>query len=134
MNRSIKNSKFASCAVMALIGMGWVAPVLAQDQADGQAAASNSPAALEEIIVTAQKRSQNIQQVPIVVNSISADAAAIRGIEATTDLPQIAPGLLFNRGSNASLVFMRGVGGGYASAGQENPGGAHRGSNNDAAA
>lgn len=121
MNRSIKNSKYLSCAVMALAGMGWTAPVLAQDQPAGEAAAANNPAALEEIIVTAQKRSQNIQQVPIVVNSISADAAAIRGIEATTDLPQIAPGLLFNRGSNASLVFMRGVGGGYASAGQENP-------------
>ncbi len=118
MRISIKSSKYTSCALGALFAMGYGAPAVAQAQAADD---SDQGAVLEQIIVTAQKRAQNAQQVPIVVNSISAEAAAARGVEATTDLPQIAPGLMFNRGSNASLVFMRGVGGGYASAGQENP-------------
>ena len=123
-----------SCALVALVGMGWSASAVAQDVPTEDTAPAPTPSegapqaedgtasgGLEEIIVTAQKRSQNLQQVPIVVSSISGDAARARGIDATTDLPSIAPGLQFNRTINAGLVFMRGVGGGFAAAGQEGP-------------
>jgi len=114
-----------SCALVALVGMGWSVPLLAQDQSPSidksppEPTEAAAPGALDEIIVTAQKREQNLQQVPIVVNSLSADLATARGIDATTDLPRIAPGLLLNRASSNGLVFVRGVGGSNAAAGQE---------------
>lgn len=102
---------------MASIGMLCATPGLAQNSAAAESE-SGEPV-LEEITVTAQKRSQNMQQVPIVVNALTADMAAARGINSTTDLPTIAPGLLLNRGSSNGLIYLRGVGQSNAAAGQE---------------
>ena len=117
----------SSYLLAAVLGIGLSSPALAQSQPAAAAepesgdTATEEQTGLEEITVTAQKRAQNIQQVPIVVNSISGELARARGIDATTDLPTIAPGLQFNRTTFAGLAFMRGVGGTSSAAGQEGP-------------
>lgn len=46
-----------------------------------------------DIIVTAQKRSENIQRVPIAVTAVTADALNDRNFFDTTQLPQVVPSL-----------------------------------------
>jgi iron complex outermembrane receptor protein len=126
----------ASASVVAM-SLAWSSAALAQSTSGAAGGASagsaTKPAAtatpstgsassvVDEVIVTAQKRYENVQEVPIVVSSVDAVQAQRRGVESLVDLPMIAPGLQYNRSTNAGLVFMRGVGQGTGAAGAEGP-------------
>lgn len=66
---------------------------------------------LEEVVVTAQKRSQNAQDVPIALVAFSEDTMQQLGVEDFGGLSKSAPGLSIN-GSSQALpnIFMRGIG------------------------
>lgn len=87
--------------------------------AAGDEAASPSAGGLSEIIVTAQRRAENLQDVPIAVSAITAEALEQSGIDATRDLPQVIPSVQFSRSGASGLFFIRGVGTTNASGGEE---------------
>lgn len=69
--------------------------------------------ALEEIIVTAQKREQNLQDVGIAVTAFSGDQIRELGFTNTTDVVSMTPGLNYtvpNAESSQINFFLRGVG------------------------
>uniref|UniRef100_UPI002FDAA448 TonB-dependent receptor n=1 Tax=Brevundimonas bullata TaxID=13160 RepID=UPI002FDAA448 len=71
--------------------------------------------AVEDVIVTAQKRAQRIQDVPLAVTVLDGDDAARRGISSVTDLVDEVPGVSVNYafgGTNYGLISIRGIGGG----------------------
>ena len=75
--------------------------------------AQNGVTVLEEVTVTAQRRSQNIQDVPIAVTAISAEALEARGLADISELSQSVPSLTLepSRATNTTLTaFIRGVG------------------------
>ncbi len=81
-----------------------------------QALAEDAPAAtkaytLDEVFVTAQKREENLQDVPESVTALSAIEIEDADIETTTDLSQHVPNFYFNDfGSRRhGLMFMRGI-------------------------
>ena len=67
---------------------------------------------LEEVIVTAQKREQSLQEVPIAVTAISSAEMENLGLTDTKDLANHTPGLNISGTNNNSRpeVFLRGVG------------------------
>lgn len=67
---------------------------------------------LEEIVVTAQKREQNLQQVPVSVTALSAEAIANKGITQFENLAQTAPGLTITQGTQrtGNSINLRGIG------------------------
>ena len=68
---------------------------------------------LEEIQVTARRRSESLQNVPIAVTAFSAEALALRGATDITDIAQVAPSVTLepSRATNSTLTaFIRGVG------------------------
>ncbi len=67
---------------------------------------------LEEVVVTAQKREQQLQDVGISVTAFSGDQMKELGFTDTTEISMHTPGLqTFNFGNNAASVFVvRGVG------------------------
>lgn len=67
---------------------------------------------LEEIIVTAQKREQNLTDVPISVSAITGDKLRDAGIENLSDLSEYAPNFKLVEGGLVPLIYMRGVGSG----------------------
>jgi iron complex outermembrane receptor protein len=77
-------------------------PVVAQEESAG---------GLEEIIVTAQRRQESLQDAAIAIDAITQDSITEAGIESGLDLGQISPslGIASNGGPSASL-FVRGVG------------------------
>jgi iron complex outermembrane recepter protein len=76
--------------------------------------------ALEEVVVTANKRSENIQNVPIAIQALSASDIANRGIQSTADIAAAVPGLTFQGSMNGLQPVLRGVGTTAISAGEEN--------------
>ena len=67
---------------------------------------------IEEIIVSAQKREQNIQDVPVAVTAISGQQIADSGIKDIRELTTVAPGLISSQSQNSttSSFSIRGVG------------------------
>jgi iron complex outermembrane receptor protein len=74
---------------------------------------------LSEIIVTAQRRAENLQDVPIAVSAVTADMLAQSGVDTSRDLPQIVPSVQLTRSGPSGLFFIRGVGTTNAAAGEE---------------
>lgn len=86
----------------ALAGLAAI-PAMAQQASEG---------GLEEIIVTAQKREQSLQDVPIAVTALSGDALQANRVANVADLSGLAPNLLARSaiGGGAAPAFsMRGV-------------------------
>jgi iron complex outermembrane receptor protein len=81
--------------------------------AAASAPAQQSPgvAALEEIVVTARKRVESIQDAPITVQAFSEEQIEERGAQSLADLAKFAPGLTYNQGSSraASDFSIRGM-------------------------
>jgi len=67
-------------------------PAWAQDGAAGGAQAA-APLALEEIVVTARKRTENLLDVPVAVSAMSSDKIAATGVKSITEMSQFTPGL-----------------------------------------
>ncbi|MFC3067796.1 TonB-dependent receptor [Phenylobacterium soli] len=85
----------------------------------GQAAAqaTNAPAAsaphsIDELVVTAQKREQSLQDVPIVVTSVNAQQLQDAGVRDIKDLTVVTPGLTVTTTSSSAITTarIRGIG------------------------
>lgn len=95
-----------------LIGASAIAaaPVLAQE-APAPAAAQPLPAADNgEIIVTAQKRSQNLQQVSAAVTAVSSDRLTSAHVANLEGLQVVVPNVSFGNDFNVAKIFIRGIG------------------------
>ena len=99
-------------------------PGVAADQGlsgPGVASSDEAPSGqLAEIVVTAQKRRENLQNVPIAVTAVSATDLEASGVSATTDLATVVPGLSFRDTYGQIQPHLRGVGTTFAGPGQEN--------------
>ncbi|HKY92270.1 MAG TPA: TonB-dependent receptor [Nevskiaceae bacterium] len=65
---------------------------------------------IEEIVVTAQRREENLKDVPISISAFSADFMAAKGVSAQQDLPKITPGLTFANPVGFATAYIRGIG------------------------
>ncbi len=65
---------------------------------------------LEEIIVTAQKRAENIQDVPIAISALDSRVLERSNIERIDDLTFYVPNLQFGNFSTTATVALRGIG------------------------
>ncbi len=65
---------------------------------------------LEEIVVTAQRRAESLQDVPITIYALSGEQLSESGIEYTTDLQFHVPGFVLSPNAHFGLPFLRGVG------------------------
>jgi iron complex outermembrane receptor protein len=91
-------------AVMSCVAL----PVLSDNQT---ANSYQGQMALEDVIVTARKREETLQDTPVAVSAFSAATLAIAGIANTRDLQESVPGLIFSEmGNKAAAIFIRGVG------------------------
>ena len=96
-----------------------LAPSAAYAQPIADEAGASQVGTLEEIVVTAQRREEKLQDVPISVAAVSSQALENTGISATSSLPQIVPSVQMTRSGPSGLFFVRGVGTTNAAAGEE---------------
>lgn len=126
--RVISSSGLITIAMLSLLP---AMPALAQDQPVGSvnsasqptdpAAASSttdpagltaeeaSDGGLEDIIVTAQRRAENVQDVSISIQAVTAEGLVKSGITDITRVELITPGLTFAYGGNDAKIALRGA-------------------------
>ena len=81
---------------------------------------ASSSGEVEEIVVTAQRRSESLQSVPVAVTALSAATLENAGIANTTDLARVTPGLTTPDNAGFAIPHLRGIGTTGNAAGIEN--------------
>ena len=78
--------------------------------ASGGGALAATTEGLEEVVVTAQKRRETLQEVPISVAVLSGQAVENAGLRSVNDLPALVPGMRIDTQGAAAQPTIRGVG------------------------
>lgn len=111
------NLRTEGCRVIlaaALTGLGLGVNVQAQSAAPEQDSVGQNSTSLviEEVVVTAQKRQQALDDVPVVVSVLNSELIRDSGVVGLADLQNYVPSLLLERNSHpfASTIRIRGVG------------------------
>ncbi|WP_313802385.1 TonB-dependent receptor [Sphingobium sp.] len=99
-----------------LLASGSSVPLLAQTasnnaQVGKHSGSVDSDKGIQEIVVTAQKRAESANSVPISITALSGDALVKQGISQPSDLVKIVPGFNFTTSNYGTPVFtLRGIG------------------------
>jgi iron complex outermembrane receptor protein len=75
-----------------------------------QAPAASEQDTLDTVVVTAQKRSERLQDVPITINVISGETASKKGVNKVEDVSVVVPGVYVMEQVGGAAPFIRGVG------------------------
>jgi iron complex outermembrane recepter protein len=87
-----------------LVCTAMAAACFLSSQVHAQDAAEADTGGLEEIIVTAQKREQNLQSVPIAVTALTGDTLAVNRVTSVSDLSGLAPGVIVRTAAGGSQL------------------------------
>ncbi|MBN9789429.1 TonB-dependent receptor [Pseudonocardia sp. TMWB2A] len=98
-----------------VLALGVIAtPLHAQTtDADTQPVAEESQGGIDDIVVTAQRRSESVQDVPIAISAFSGDQLQKQGVASTLELGRFVPNLVSmnNTGiGTANAFYLRGLG------------------------
>jgi iron complex outermembrane receptor protein len=102
---------FAGTAMPALVAFGLFSSSAAMAQ---EAAADDG--GIQEIIVTAQKRTENVQDVPIAISAFAGDALSERAVSNVSQLASLSPnvnldsGVSFTASTAVLAASIRGIG------------------------
>ena len=113
-NRIIQNSRTLLLGATAMFG-GCIFPMQAAAQSDLQGSAPANATddegthVLDTIFVTAEKRSENLQNVPIAITAVTGETLEKAGVNEVGDLTQLTPSLQFGTRSSHVFIAMRGV-------------------------
>jgi outer membrane receptor protein involved in Fe transport len=108
---SFASADQAAAAVGGEVAAGTDSPRISTD---------NEASGLQEIVVTAQRRRENLQDVPIAVTALTSDELKASGIETTKDLATVTTGLTMPESVGYVTPHIRGVGATAVGAGLEN--------------
>jgi iron complex outermembrane receptor protein len=103
---SLLSVRAAALSATAL-SLAFAMPAYAQD-----AAADDDQGGITEIVVTAQKVAENVQDVPIAITAITSERLETTGVTSLEGLTQLVPSVSFRKGTTSanSAIVMRGVG------------------------
>ena len=111
------NIKFlVGTAVPALVAFGLFSSGAAMAQTAGDTPSSDDQGGIQDIIVTAQKRSENVQNVPIAISAFAGDALAERAVGNVSQLAALSPnvnldsGVSFTASTAVLAASIRGIG------------------------
>ena len=82
--------------------------VFAMTAATGGSAFAQSTNEIEELVVTAEKREQSLQDVPVAVSAFTDERRELVGINSVQDLTNFTPGLSYS--TNNDRIALRGIG------------------------
>lgn len=100
----------------AIAGFGVLGAASGSTAHAAEAAATADTEVLQEIVVTARRREESLQDTPVAVTVLTADMLERMQVAGTTDLDKVSPNLQFHSygtltGNNsAAQVFIRGIG------------------------
>lgn len=97
---------------LALGALVLAAPAVAEDASAPESESSEADAPDNVIIVTAQKRDQNILDVPAAISAIGQDVLQAAQVDRFAELTAVSPSLTITTGGNRNQnpIFLRGIG------------------------
>lgn len=94
-------------ALLSASAVALVTPALAQEQS----AATDSDGGIADIVVTAQRRAENLQKVGVAVSAVTGEDLAKAGISQPDDLGKLVPALQVQPSAGSGVsIYLRGVG------------------------
>ncbi|TCU60734.1 iron complex outermembrane receptor protein [Novosphingobium sp. PhB57] len=104
--RAFKQLMLCSAGLSGMCGLGWVAPALAQEAPDAVSANEANV-----IIVQARRRDEDVQDVPAVIDTVTADEIGKLNLRDFKEVSTLAPGLQLDTNANGigGNAKMRGV-------------------------
>ena len=102
------------------IGRTWLVPTFAVFVAVGGSGSAlaqdaEAQATLEEIVVTARRREETLQDLPLSIAVVAANDLTTQGIYTSNQVAELVPNLSLKEDTpGSSLVFIRGIGGGHS--------------------
>lgn len=109
----MKNTKPLSAALSGVAAIAMIAtPAAAQDQAGNelQDGTETTGGSLGEIVVTAQRRAESVQDIPIAVSAIGGDTLAQRAATDITSISASVPGFNVSEQVGQARLTLRGIG------------------------
>lgn len=98
------NGNLVALAVSTVLLSSFASRVSAAD------AAANGPVGLEEIVVTAERRTESIQSVPLSISALDNSTMERMGISTLNDLAREVPGLtVVSSGPGQNILIVRGI-------------------------
>jgi iron complex outermembrane receptor protein len=91
------------------------------DASIAQTEDSGTSSLLQEIVVTAQKRAENVNTIPITVSVLTNQELIQSGVDSTQQLELATPGMVFGNTNGFAQPYIRGIGTDLISPGQESP-------------
>lgn len=118
---TMKSEKSRIIMTVSMLALATAAPGHAQSAApaavadtaaapDSQDQQGASTAGIADIVVTAQKRSENLQRTPAAITAVTGVQLTQGGITDLRAVQAIVPGARFQQEGNSTQVFLRGVG------------------------
>lgn len=113
-NRRLRRRRMLAGVSVIVIsaGLSTAPTALAQTAGVGASAGTSEPTVeLTEIIVTAQKRRERINDVPMSISAVTGDQLAQLGVTQVADLEKVVPGFTFQPSNYGTPVYsIRGIG------------------------
>ena len=100
-------------ATVSALAVALAAPAYAQNGEQAGTTDSSEQPGLSEIIVTAQRRQESVQDVPIAISAFTAEQLRDQGVSNTLQLGQYVPNLVAQNNTgigSANAYFLRGLG------------------------
>lgn len=102
----------------AIFGLLGASPALAQTEAPSADKAPPAPAldglqdlaGLQDIVVTAQRREENLQKAALAVSAVAGSLLTEQGITQSTDLSRLIPAIQIQPAHSYTQIYLRGVG------------------------
>ncbi len=98
----------------------------AEHATEAEADTNKNSFVLEEIIVTATRRAESLQDVPMSINAFGSDRIKESGVNSLQDIQFLAAGLHVNNGNGSMRVTIRGIGSSQLGPGAESGAAVHR--------
>jgi outer membrane receptor protein involved in Fe transport len=113
----LKANHKVQCAVAAILG-AQAAVAAAAAPADTSPEGEQN-LSVSEVVVTAQRRSENVQDVPIAIQALTGDTLTQLNVQTFDDYVKYVPSVTFkSNGPGQSLIYMRGLSSGGAAGAQ----------------
>ena len=106
----------------AALMVGWATDSVAAPDPVSATSAEQAPPAddqIADIVVTAQRRSESLQKVPIAISQFSGESLQRLSVVSAIDLQRVTPGFNFQSESGSAQLSIRGVGTGFSGQGLE---------------
>ncbi len=111
--RNNNGFRLALLLATAVAALGVAVPAMAQDVGAATPEANGSPkevVTLGDIIVTAQRRGQNLGKVPVSISAFSSEMLAAADVSSLEEVYAYTPNMNFNQSSGSAQIYLRGVG------------------------